>query len=1212
MLARLTVRNSLLTIGGAGTALILWLMAALWLDANTQRGNAKLTLWSTQIEDLLLESANEWASERELIQAALNATEPISPKHSAAVDDRRRRADEAFKRSLDDLRAGADSADRDVAVAQTVEHFDRIEALRRRVDEQLQRAKSDRDPVLVGTWFAAITELIMASQRLRVAARFQPEHPAADVRSLQELKHAIWLMSEFAGRESALIAGAIAAGHPLVLEDVERLSVFRGRLRQAWMMVEGYAREHGAAPKLVAEIDRVRQNYFDAFERIRSPIILAGIEGADFPVSATGWIAQAGAARAPLRQLELVASAVTKALAAEQESQAVRDLIVATIVLVAALVMAGISMWIVVARIVWPLDRITRAMKALAGGDEAVAVPATDHHGEIGTMARAVQVFKESAEDRAREISEANRRLKAFNEELERRVRERTAELAAARDEAIEASRAKSAFLANTSHELRTPLNAIIGYSDILLKNADNATEATEDLRKIHGWGKHLLALINDILDLSKIEAGRMDLTFEVFDVKQMVDDVANTIGPLTEGSENTLEVRCADDVGVMHSDLTKIRQALLNLLDNACKFTQKGEIVLAVSRTQADGGDWVSFSVADTGIGMSAEQIDKVFDSFTQADSSTTRRYGGTGLGLAITRSLCRMLNGDVTVDSKPGEGSTFAMRVPAVASGIAEVKQPVRKSVPAKPVIIDGQARAVLVIDDNAAARELIRRTLEANGWTIAEAENGREALEWLNEAPPDVIVLDLMMPEMDGFEFLARLRDSARWRDIPVIVVSAKTLTAEDRERLDGSVAGIIQKGDHLDTLLATLGELLPSEPKTSVATGRAAPSHASNGDQRAREALLANMRQQLLAPASAIVGYAEMLHDEASRRRLEGLLPDLATVATAARDLFGMVDGLLDGALTADVLEPGDVAATKDALRRRLRDPLGVIRGGGEALLGDLGGLGGETLRADVDQLIAEADRLLAQLDAIVDFYAAATMTEQILRSVEPPDGAGETAAPVAGRILVVDDNESNRDLLTRQLVLEGHRPALAEGGREALGMLAIEDFDLVLLDVMMPEMNGFEVLARIKADARLHDVPVVMISALGEMDVVVRCIEAGAEDYMTRPVDPRRLIARINACLRRTAAPAEADAAARPVHDATLSVRERKLRRELEAVLREADERLAKNHYLTERNLASLMTRKGTHRFKEPTLRKIIGRRYPPMQRLGMVDIIQKD
>ncbi len=174
------------------------------------------------------------------------------------------------------------------------------------------------------------------------------------------------------------------------------------------------------------------------------------------------------------------------------------------------------------------------------------------------------------------------------------------------------------------------------------------------------------------------------------------------------------------------------------------------------------------------------------------------------------------------------------------------------------------------------------------------------------------------------------------------------------------------------------------------------------------------------------------------------------------------------------------------------------------------------------------------------------------------------------------------------------------------------MLAVENFDLVLLDVMMPEMNGFEVLARIKADARLHDVPVVMISALGEMDVVVRCIEAGAEDYMTRPVDPRRLIARINACLRRTEAPAEADAAARPIDDATLTDRERKLRRELEAVLREADERLAKNRYLTERNLANLMTRQGTHRFKEPTLRKIIGRRYPPMQRLGMVGNIQKD
>jgi signal transduction histidine kinase len=237
-------------------------------------------------------------------------------------------------------------------------------------------------------------------------------------------------------------------------------------------------------------------------------------------------------------------------------------------------------------------------------------------------------------------------------------VRERTADLAAVRDEAVEANKAKSLFLANMSHELRTPLNAIIGYSEILHDEAkDREQEAfIPDLERIKISGKHLLALINDILDISKIEAGKMDLFFETFEVEPMITDVANTIGPLAEEGDNTVRVECPNDVGVMHSDLTKVRQALFNLLSNACKFTDKGNIRLAASRERAgdgEAGDVLVFTVTDTGIGMSKEQIARVFDAFTQADSSTTRTYGGTGLGLAITRSVCRMLDGDILVDS-------------------------------------------------------------------------------------------------------------------------------------------------------------------------------------------------------------------------------------------------------------------------------------------------------------------------------------------------------------------------------------------------------------------------------------------------------------------------------------------------------------------------------------------------------------------------------
>jgi signal transduction histidine kinase len=253
--------------------------------------------------------------------------------------------------------------------------------------------------------------------------------------------------------------------------------------------------------------------------------------------------------------------------------------------------------------------------------------------------------------------------------------RQRTeAQLQRAAGAAQAANRAKSLFLANMSHELRTPLNAIIGYSEILLEEAKDLgyPELEPDLGKIRAAGNHLLALINDILDISKIEAGRMSLYLESFDIFALVDSVVATIQPLLDKNGNTLEVDCDPALGTMHADLTKVRQVLFNLLSNAAKFTSKGRISLAVRREEgvlgsSVAGEMIIFTVFDTGIGIPAEQLQNIFQPFTQADASTTRQYGGTGLGLAISQRFCQMMGGEIGVTSEVGVGSTFTVRLRA-----------------------------------------------------------------------------------------------------------------------------------------------------------------------------------------------------------------------------------------------------------------------------------------------------------------------------------------------------------------------------------------------------------------------------------------------------------------------------------------------------------------------------------------------------------------
>jgi signal transduction histidine kinase/DNA-binding response OmpR family regulator len=416
---------------------------------------------------------------------------------------------------------------------------------------------------------------------------------------------------------------------------------------------------------------------------------------------------------------------------------------------------------------------------SMYGAYRQVEEDAIELEREVNERRHAQESLAESLEKEAA-ISAENVRLyeqvREHADELEARVAARTEELRDANAQLQQASAHKSAFLANMSHELRTPMNAIIGITKMLEEDARDIGEEDfiEPLGRIARAGKHLLALINDVLDLSKIEAGKLEFHYEDINLNEMARDTMVTAQPLADKNGNKLTLDCADDIGVMRGDLTRVRQIMLNLLSNACKFTDQGEVTMRVAREAGSNPEMLIFAVTDTGIGMTEEQLGKLFQEFVQADSSTTRKYGGTGLGLSITKKLCEMMGGDISATSVSGEGTTFTARLPA---------EPAEESDQPRPAAVEdvaalaagGRSNTVLVIDDDADVRDLMRRFLAKEGFDVVTAAGGAEGLRLARKLKPAVITLDVIMPGVDGWHVMQELKADPELATIPVVIIT-----------------------------------------------------------------------------------------------------------------------------------------------------------------------------------------------------------------------------------------------------------------------------------------------------------------------------------------------------------------------------------------------------------------------------------------------------
>ena len=410
---------------------------------------------------------------------------------------------------------------------------------------------------------------------------------------------------------------------------------------------------------------------------------------------------------------------------------------------------------------------------------EKMGVLASQLEGEAQALLRAdILEINKMSQDVSAEVGDQLMAV-AFDrmsDQVSELIQARTSELESAVAETEEANLAKSKFLANMSHELRTPLNAIIGYSELLAEDAeDEGLDAMlEDLKKINDSGKHLLSLINDILDISKIEAGKLEMFISEFDLNSVINILQSVGAPLAEKQKNDLIFEIDDDLGLMKSDETRLRQCLLNLLSNACKFTESGEVRLTARPLEKEGVEFIAFSIADTGIGMNEKQLEKVFNEFTQAEDDTTSKFGGTGLGLSITKQLVEMMGGAISASSSPGEGSTFLIEVPRNASSVDSLSEEQALQIPPREEKESFGKKSVLIIDDDIKVHELLERNL-GNDYSLSFAKDGVQGMERVRTEFPDLIILDVLMPKKDGWTVLDELQSDSELKSIPVIMLS-----------------------------------------------------------------------------------------------------------------------------------------------------------------------------------------------------------------------------------------------------------------------------------------------------------------------------------------------------------------------------------------------------------------------------------------------------
>jgi CheY-like chemotaxis protein/signal transduction histidine kinase len=638
------------------------------------------------------------------------------------------------------------------------------------------------------------------------------------------------------------------------------------------------------------------------------------------------------------------------------------------------------------------------------------------------------------------------------NEDLDRLAAElaRSKKLEEERARDIEAAaRLKSEFLANFSHEIRTPLNAILGYCDLVLRDEGQrlTPHGRRDLSVIKSNARTLLALINDILDLSKIEAGRAEVIKEMVDMTTLVDECQASVKEILKGRDVTLGANIAPECRQAYTDPLKIRQLLLNLLSNAAKFTEAGEIVVTLEAK----GTTMKMSVEDTGAGIPSDQLPFIFDKFRQVDGASTRKVGGTGLGLAIVKEVAHLLGGDVSVTSNLGRGSCFTVTLEgAIERGAAPRME--KKA----PSLGPEAARecSVLIIDDDTMVQHLLRGHLEEEGFKVFSATDGMEGLTLAREVRPTVIILDIHLPRLDGWSVLSELKSDPGLANIPVVMMSVE----EQRARgFSFGACEYLVKPVEPDRLLTVVKKaIVPGQGDVLVV----------DDDDDTRELVSRNLRRAGFTTVEAKDGEEALLRSRVVNPAL--IILDL---------LMPGVDGF-------------EVLRTMRA--EGMTTPVVVLTG--------------KTLRSDEEQILMDGLARVVKKGGIA--------LEQVLREARQLLVAKRTVEiGRLPRILYVEDSPQNRDIVRRYLdnsfeLLE------AEDGEHGIERAQREVPDLILMDLSLPRVDGWEATRRLKANPAVKHIPIVALTAHAGREDQARARDAGCIDYLTKPLERDVLLSTI--------------------------------------------------------------------------------------------------